>query len=421
MDDHLTRDLFRAIHKGWRDPGDLAAIAMAHLFELCPRCRSQFETWRRELDEGEATAEGHDYDGVVDRLRVGAAANEWPPGTSTDRAEPAAEAEAKRADELLRLPPLERLEWARKEASDSSGILFAEGLIEECRRRTPADPHEGYTLALVARIILQHTSMSPCAIELYGRALAWMANALRVMGDYLRARQVIGDGRYVLGTQGGGDRLARAEIDRLEGSLWLDLEEPRQGIRVLLRALMSYRMEKAARETITVLLKLARAHTSLREIDRAAALVSEAAEVVRDLQDDWLRFLVSTYQARTLCIRGDGLGAQQVIVEARARSQIHDDSLISYRLGSLESEIARQNRQPDLAECILRRAITGYTDHGFPVVAADVSLRLARLYLDTSRSTEAVRLLDAAIPIFKNQELFSRLSTAQTLYVRGTS
>jgi hypothetical protein len=68
--EHLTRELFRAISSGWRNPGDLAAIALAHLFELCPHCRREFESWRRELEDASSAPEGADYEAVIEGIRA---------------------------------------------------------------------------------------------------------------------------------------------------------------------------------------------------------------------------------------------------------------------------------------------------------------------------------------------------------------
>jgi len=103
-----------------------------------------------------------------------------------------------RADELLRLVPDQRAEWLRSEAGRFSALLLAEVLIEESRRRTPAYPRDGYTLASLARLVLHHAPSSLRATALYARALAYMANAVRVIGDLPRADQIMGDARFLL-------------------------------------------------------------------------------------------------------------------------------------------------------------------------------------------------------------------------------
>ncbi len=62
MDDrHLTLALLRSVHQGRRSSGDLATLALSHLFQLCPDCREVFEDWRserrREREEGSARNE----------------------------------------------------------------------------------------------------------------------------------------------------------------------------------------------------------------------------------------------------------------------------------------------------------------------------------------------------------------------------
>lgn len=158
MREHLSRELFRAISSGWRDPGDLARIAVGHLFELCSHCRREYEAWRREVPDEEAVPVHADYESVIESIRA--------------RVQPASEgAEApidsdirharSRAEDLLRLPPEQQAEWIRTESERHAGPLLAEVLIEESRRKTPGYPRKGYTLADLARLVLYHAPASP--------------------------------------------------------------------------------------------------------------------------------------------------------------------------------------------------------------------------------------------------------------------
>jgi hypothetical protein len=252
--EHLSRELFRAIHKGWRNPGDLAAIAMAHLFELCPHCRSEFEAWRGELGEGVARGEG-DYDGALQRIRERTAANDLGPDAEEARLGRERRDARSRAEALLALPDDQRLDWIQSEKDRHSGLLLAEALIEECRRRTPGYPHEGFLLANLSRVVLHHAPANDFALELFVRSLAYLGNASRVLGDTLRADQLLGDARYLLRVHPAGDRGTRAEIDCLVGSLRVEQFREDEAIAVLLRALMVYELERDdLRRVVTALL-----------------------------------------------------------------------------------------------------------------------------------------------------------------------
>jgi tetratricopeptide (TPR) repeat protein len=418
MHEHLNRELFRAISSGWRNPGDLAAIALAHLFELCPSCRREFESWRRELEDRAVPSDAADYEAVIERARIRV---ERLPGGSEAPVEAEIREARSRADELLRLVPDQRAEWLRFEAGRFSALLLAEVLIEESRRRTPAYPRDGYTLASLARLVLHHAPSSLRATALYARALAYMANAVRVIGDLPRADQIMEDARFLLRCQGGGDRLVRAELDGLEGSLRNDQERSEEAVPLLLRALMTSRLEQMAGRTAAILIKLAGAHIRLNEPRRSLSLLIEAEKVLDSEPDPRLRLLILHNRALGLYYSGYPQQAQALLDESSELAGSQDQPLNVLRRSWISGKAARKLADLDLAEERLVSVREGFSCRGLRSDAAEASMDLCGLYLEQGRRKEAEELADAALPVFEELELPAKASAARALRARAAS
>jgi len=418
MHEHLTRELFRAISGGWRNPGDLAAIALAHLFELCPHCRREFEFWRQALEDESAAPEGADYEAVIEGIR---ARVEEPPGGSEAPIQSEIRGARSRAEEILRLGPEQQAEWIRTESGRLAGPLLAEVLIEEGWRRTPAYPHDGYTLACLARLVLHHLPASLRTTALYARALAHMANSVRVIGDLPRAEQILGDARYFLRSHGGGDRLVRAELDSLEGSLRNDQERSEEAVRLLLRALMTSRLEQMAGRTAAILVKLAGTHIRLNEPRRSLSLLIEAEKVLDSEPDPRLRLLILHNRALGLCYSGYSKQAQALLDKSAELAGSQDQPLNILRRSWISGKAAWKLADLDLAEERFVSVREGFSCRGLRNDTAEASMDLCGLYLEQGRRKEAEGLAETALPVFEELGLPAKAAAARALRARAAS
>ncbi len=422
MDEHVTRDLFRAISGGWRNPGDLAAIALAHLFELCPHCRREFQAWRRELGEGVPAAGPHDYDAVLDRFRARAApkpANSNEALGALDARAAAEEREARSgAEELLRLSPAEQAERVRREPERFAGLLLAEMLIEDSRKKAPDRPKEAATHARLARLVLHHTPLSAYACELYVRALAYLANAIRVIGDLPRADQILGDARYFFRALGCGDRILRAELDKLEGTLRVGQQRPEEAVSLFLRALMAYRLEGQFENGAAVLISLSRAHYRRRALSAAMEVLDEASRVLEVAPDAWLSSLVQDNLAVILEMSGRLPEAVEAIQRA---SEQFRGPVMALRVAWRQASIAEGLGDLDRSAKLWQHVIAGFSDHGLFYDRALASLNLARLYADQGDRHEVERLMADSIPVFRRLELPTKVVEAESLVRRAAS
>lgn len=412
--EHLTRELFRAVSTGWRNPGDLAAIAMAHLFELCPECRREFESWREELQDRETPAStGADYGAVLDRIR---ARVERPDG---GREESPLEREIREArshaEELLRLTSEQQLDWIRSERERRTGPLLAEVLIEEALRRTPGNPHDGYNLTQLARVVLHHCPASLHTAKLYARALAYMANAVRILGDLPRADQLLADSRFVLRFQGGGDRLVQAELNQLEGSLRRHQGRPRHSVALLLRAQAVYCLEGLEEKTIATLLLLSRAHLDLTEFARALQLLNEAERRLENHHDDRLLLAAASRRVATYHKSYQLDQALDMFVKLEEINQEYGDSISTLRVGWLKSRLLGALGEVDETEGILLNTIEALSDHKMVSDVASAQYDLAQLLFDQGRYSESETFAERAASVFEEIGLSTRAERCHQL------
>jgi hypothetical protein len=239
-DIHITRELLRAVARGELSARKLAQIEGHHLESLCPVCRREVQAWREE----QTAATGYEYALQALPAVLGRHASDL---LKQSR-------QAKRdLEELLAIPPAERLARIARARSRFRGPVLAERLIRESRRRTPADPREGYDLAELARIVVYRSADHPDNFALLALASAQMANACRAGGDLRQAGEHFLYVRSLVSREDVTDPIVLAQIDHLEGSLRKDQRRFEEAEALLTRAAMLFQISGAAVETAAVL------------------------------------------------------------------------------------------------------------------------------------------------------------------------
>jgi tetratricopeptide (TPR) repeat protein len=386
---------------------------MAHLFELCSHCRSEFEAWRGELGAGVARDEG-DYDGAVQRIRERTAANDLGPDAEEARLGRERRDARSRAEELLALPDDQRLDWIQSEKDRHSGLLLAEALIEECRRETPADPHRGFSLADLARIVLTHERVTGHAVEMYALALAHLANSIRVVGDLPRAEQVLTDARYMLRSQGGGDRSIRAEIDGLLCSLLIGQERSDEAIRVALRAMMASRLEGDEAGHVKMVIKLSRAHAKKRQHQLAIECLVEVDQC-HDVTDRRIRLIIRQNLAAFQARQGHAEQAAAHLLEAESLLEGSGDRVSRLRFHLISGDIRRLQGDQDGTEHDLLTAHAGFCSIGLQYDQAICAHSLADFYAELGESARALERFEEALAVFERLHLSQRILRLVTL------
>ena len=417
-DRHLTLELLRAIHSDERNPGDLVPLAMAHLFELCPHCRRVFEAWRRELGEGVADASLSQYDPAFERLEVEiqASASDGACGTSSSvEAEQACA--RRRFAELLALSPRERVERLQREPERYAKAVLAELLLDEARSYLPRQPRDSYSVAGLARAVLQHGALLPYSAELYCRALAYQGNALRVQGELRRAGELFELARFLLKSQGGGDRLSRAELDSLEGSLRRAQRRLPEARVLLSRAIMGYALEARHTEAAGALISLGMVYREMGgELDRAIETTVQACETLERGEPSVLQLFARHNLVNMLVEAGNPSEAKELLDESAPLYERFADHLTQLRRLWVQAHISRAEGDLGAAESLYLTVRDSFLEEGIAYDAALAALDLALLYAEQGRTDELKRVAEEIVLVFESQEVHREAATALMLF-----
>lgn len=420
-DRHLTLELLRAIHRDERSPGDLVPVAMAHLFELCPHCRKVFEAWRRELGEGVADASLSQYDPAFERLQVEVKAGA--PEVADVAREPmedsveVEEAVARnRFTELLALSPRERVERLQREPDRYAGPVLAELLLEEARSCLPRRPRDSYSVAGLARAVLQHGAPLPYSAELYSRALAYQANALRVQGELRRAGELFELARFLLKSQGGGDRLTRAELDSLEGSLRRAQRRFGEARALFSRAVMAYALEGNHSQAAGVLVSLGIVYREMGEFERAIETTLQACETFEREEPSVLQLFARHNVVNMLVEAGRPTEARVLLEESTPLYERFADRPIQLRRLWVEGHLAMAEEDLETAASLYASVRDSLLEDGMAYDAALASLDLALVYAKQGRTAELKRVAEEIVPVFESQDVHREAATALMLF-----
>ena len=423
MDDrHLSLDLLRAVHRGDRSPGDLATVAMAHLFEKCPRCRQTFERWRQESGEGgNAEALLHTrYDEAFDRVRARLRGDEGESGDRSTHLQAQVKAEEitaeKLAEELLNTRASLRLDLIRKDPRRFTSPALAERLLDSAKNSLPGNTREAYNLARLARAVLQHGDPTPYTTELYARALAHQANAHRADGELRSASELVEVSRFLLKPQGGGDRLTQAEVDSFEGAIRRAQRRLDEAQALFQRAAMAYAMEGRRLDAARVLLSLGLLFREMGDLARSIEVTMQAIEIVEEEGTPVLQLYALHNLTWFLNELGEHAEATRVFQEALPLYESQADPKMILRRSWLEGHLARSAGALETAESCYEAARDGFLSMGIGYDAALAALDLALLYAEQGRTAELKQVAEEIVPIFEAQDVHREAAAALMLF-----
>lgn len=423
MDDrHLSVDLLRAVHRGEKTPGDLAIVALTHLFDACTTCRTAFEGWRRESGEGVASDVVHEYDDAFDRVkqrlsrRTAAAKWESDGGGLEASIEEQRATAAQLSHELVSRPRRERLAHLRSRRKSCPAPLLADALIERARDFLPGQPEEAYEAASLARTVLQSERPEVMTSELYARALAHQANALRAQGHLRQANEILDAARYLLRAQGGGDRLTRAELDRFEAALRYAQRRFPEAESMYSRAIMAYAMEGEDLDVATTLLSVGVAYREMDELERAIEVTTQALEILADDDQPHLQLYARHNMVNFLIEAGRIAEASELFAQIQEMYTLYSDPLSSLRRTWLEGHLARAQLDREAAESAYKTVRQGFASRGLGYDAALAALDLATLYAEQGRTAELEQVAEEIVPIFESQDVHREAAAALMLF-----
>lgn len=406
MDDlHITKELLVAVHEGRRTPTFLHDLALGHLFELCPVCKEEFDLWREEAD---CEAPASHVEAIARALA--AVERETP-----KLREEWCQAET-RVAELLALPAHERLGRIEETPNLFRGPAFGELLIHESYRQMPGKPREALALAQLAKTILQHSEPTEYVVELYARAIAHVANAHRVLGHLLHAAELFDSARFLLRSQGAGDRATRAEIDHLEGSLKRAQRKFTDSERLFTRAVNAYRLAGSRPETARVLLNLSLLFYETGQAERGISAAEEAIGRLDPASEPQLLLYARHNRALCLCEAGFYEEAAAEVVATSADFAAQGDELSRLRVEWLRGKIARGVGDLGLAKRLFVAARRGFAERRMPYLVALVGLELADIALMEGRTAEVKTLAGELVRVFEREEVHREALAALILF-----
>lgn len=407
MVDHLTLELLRALPEDDLRPRELAALALAHLLELCPHCQHAFQQWWRETraDERNERASWRCSEPPVDGIGSSAGKGGGP---------------LQRVAELLSLPVAERLQRVQMQPGEFSGPILAELLLREARRCLPDRLQEAGAVARLARAVVHHEDSSSETTALYARALAHEGNAARALGDVKAAEELLETARFLLVSRGRRDALAMADLDNLEGSLRRTQQRLDEARELFERAARTYAKSGLSVEQARTLISLGIVLLDLGQPDRAI-------EVTRHAQD----LLWGTPEPRlTLCIQhnlgvffresGDLEGARKIMDSARELYERFADPCNQLRFRLQEAKLVQAEGDLGSAEAILREVRAGFFREKRPLDAAFAGLHLAMLLARQGRVAELEELTREIVAVFEEIEIYPEADAARKLLEEAT-
>lgn len=404
-DVHLTKELLEAVFgDGDLSPADLVPVVMGHLFHLCPECKRAFDSWR----DGIPNSAGLSYGEIADNA-IQHATQKIPLMRAQEKASRAF------LEELLQHPTEEHLERIEQAPKEVKGPALAKGLVEAARDALPGRPKDSLALAQLARTVLQHADLSPLVAELYARAVAYVGNALRILGSLPEAAEVMAHARFILRQEGGGDRLLRSEVDNLEGLVRLHQHDFDEACALLERAVLGFRMSGAHRRMTRSKIDLAIVYLYRENLDLCVQSLNEVLVELESLDEPQLLGFARHNLAVALALTGRFEESAEVL-EANRSAFAPGDSCGQARISWLEGILARGYGDLEAAESHFAAARYCFAQLEMPFDVALVSLELALVYLDQRRFGDLRSLAGGLTEVFRGQERYRECFAALHLF-----
>ena len=400
---HVHRSLLAAVARGELPRQILDEIQSEHLTTVCPVCEAEIHAhqsgrWRLG---GWSASEVRD---PVERLRRRLGLTEVELRVHEERAR-------RWVRKIVRLAPGKRRGVVRGAYSRYRGSLFGLLLLEEARRRIPAEPAECLSLAEAVLVSCEHGALYRPDPEVQAPALAVRGNAKRALGRLREADQDLADARRLLDSPGMTDPATPAEVYSYLGSLRRDQGRFQEASDCLERAARIYDLlgdtEKAAR----VLLKLGTVHFRRHELDAAVAAVDQALELLAHDAPIWLHAYARFNRMWYLHGRGDLDGAE-------AELATHSDLLaaageeVLQHVTWLRGRIARSRGDLRTSQRLFSEARAGLLAREKNLDAGLVSLELALVHLVQGRTPRAKKCALETLQVFAAQKVEREASAA---------
>jgi tetratricopeptide (TPR) repeat protein len=254
--------------------------------------------------------------------------------------------------------------------------------------------------------------------DLRARALAQLGNARRVLGELRSADDVFRCSEAFL-AEGTGDPRLRAEILDLESSLRRAQRKLKQALHLLKEALAIYRAEEDQHGVGKVLLKLAKVHQEMGDLDASIKLLKKHSSEIKATADPDL-IAYSQFNLLTCLVDAKRYEeAEQLLPEVEQLFSAREQPLNFVRLGWAKANIAfGLNRIPE-AEAGFLDVQQAFLERGMAYDAALVSLDLALVYLRESKLSDLKKLAGDLVVLFESRDVHREALGALYLFQKA--
>lgn len=393
---HVPPHLLDAVARGERSREHLDELVREHLAAVCPVCAEALAAHEARLRRPGAWSRQEPGDPVA-RLRSRLGLREVELRAHEVRAHAWVR-------DVVKLPPERRRDKVANAYVRFKGPLFCLLLLEEARRRIPAEPEEALSLADAVLASNRKTSVYLPDAEIEAPALAVRGNARRALGRLLDAEADLEEARRLLDSPGLTDPATPAELFSYLGSLRKDQGRFEEAGHHLHRAAALYQLLRDRKRAARVLLKLGLVHYVRHDARGAVAVTQEALDLLEPGVEEWLRAYAHYNLALHLHAAGETDRAEAELAEHE--DLIHGASpQLANLLVWLRARIAWSRGELEPAEGLYAEARRLALERGIAWDAGLVALELALVHLVQGRTARVRELAAEAHRVFAEQEV----------------
>jgi tetratricopeptide (TPR) repeat protein len=403
---HLTQILLEALAQGKVSAEFVLEVLSEHSVATCSTCSESYAAFRAAagLTPVAAPLAPPDPAGRADGA------------TGADRRARKDELRAARRQvrEIVRLAPKRRLSKIRGASSRYQGPLFGTLLLEEARRRIPAEPAEALALAEAALVSSENTRRCPKDPASQCAALAVAGNARRALGRLREGEADLHRAWRLLHEPGLRDPALPAEVHSYLGSLRKDQGRLEEAARHLRRAGTLYDLLEQPEQAAKVLLTLAGVHYRAHAAEAAVAAAEEAVRLLPPDAEAWLRAYAHYNLAHHLHARGDLGRAEEELAEHRELLAAAGEE-VAQHVAWLKARIAWSRDDFGAAGRLYTEARKRALERGINWDAGLVSLELALVHLVQGRTARVKTLALEALEVFAEEDVEREVRAALDL------
>jgi tetratricopeptide (TPR) repeat protein len=391
---HLTLEALARLLSGGMAYEELQQRVVPHLLELCPVCR---ETHREILRMQEELGHWNEEIVVTEGLEA--------PGLWARIAGLSYEEQVKQVEEDVELQA-----WG-----------LCQLLLKKSLEAGFEDPTTAVNLANLAVKIscrLGDVYHPEWVQDLRARALAFLGNARRVLGELRSADDAFRSADYHL-EQGTGDPRLQAEILDFHSSLRRAQRRLGEALTLSESALSLYRASGNVRGTAISLLKKAKILEEMGRLGRAINLLSKRASEIEAARDPHLLAYARINLLSCLTNAKRYEEAERLVPEVRGLFNDLNEPVTLVRLLWAEANIALGLSRIDEAESTFREVQAAFVERGMAYDAALVSLDLAVVYLREGKLSDLKKLAGDLVLLFESRDVHREALGALYLFQKA--